>query len=400
MFKFVFDRRNDARPYPNLAPMQDNPHESYAGMGDTYPFITPCRLLLYAQDHGYPVEIYYTDQAWPHDAFYPVGLGWFDFGLDYFAMMSPEIRTYLRVKQLRVLFYYHEGDNPAHEKTRLDHLCKQHDLPLDCYVFVSGNSACVPLDRFVYFADHELFYWRSAVRWNGHSMPGCTYHDRPRSRKFTALNRFHKWWRATIMADLVQHRPILDHHSYWSYNNVDMGDQYQDNPIQLSAFPGLEQAMERFLQQGPYTCDQLDHVQQNQHWRLIADHFDDSYFHLVFETFYDADSSGGTFVSEKIFKPLRHAQPFMVFGTAGSLQILRDLGYRTFDHVLNNGYDAIKDNTQRYQQQRAELDRINQLDLHQLYQLCREDILHNQQLFLSSKYDRLDDLASRLSRIS
>jgi hypothetical protein len=399
MLKFLFDRRNDSRPYPNLAPWQHNPHESYSGLGDTYPWITPCRLLLYAQDHGYPIDIYYTDQAWPEDAWYPVGLGWFDFSLNYFELMSAEIRTWLRLGRLRVLFYYHEGDNPAHVKQRLDHLCDQHQLPRNCYVFVTGNSACANLDGFVYFADHELFYWRNSVIWNQQSMPGCAYHTRPRTRRFTALNRFHKWWRATIMADLVQHRPLLDRTSYWSYNNIDMGDQYHDNPIELHAIPGLEDAMKLFLQRAPYSCDQLTTKQHNQHWTLVPDHFDNSYVHIVFETFFDADSSGGCFISEKIFKPIRHAQPFVVFGTAGTLQTLRDLGYRTFDHVINNSYDSTENNTQRYMALRAELDRLNGLDLHQLYMACRDDILHNQQLFLASKIDRLAGLAKNLYSI-
>jgi hypothetical protein len=41
---------------------------------------------------------------------------------------------------LRVLFYYHEGDNPARIKNRLDEL-QQSLLPPNCYVFVSGNTA-------------------------------------------------------------------------------------------------------------------------------------------------------------------------------------------------------------------------------------------------------------------
>lgn len=399
MFNFVFDRRNDSRPYPNLAPMQDNPHESYTGLGDTYPYIVPCRLLYYAQDHNYPIQIYYTDQAFPTNCYYPVGIGWFDFSQDYFAMMGEEIRTYLRIGQLRVLFYYHEGDNPVHEQARLDALCAQHCLPIDCYRFVSGNTACKKLDRFVYFVDHELFYWRNSVKWNDHDMPGCSYHTRPRERKFTALNRFHKWWRATIMADLVTHRPLLDQHSYWSYNNVDMGDLPQDNPIQLDHFPGLAHSMTQFLKTAPYTCDQLNATEHNQHWRLVPDHFDNSYVHLVFETFFDADGSGGAFLSEKTFKPIRHAQPFVVFGTPHTLHILRELGYRTFDQMIENSYDDELDNTQRYEQLRNTMQQLNQQDLHQLYIQCREDIVHNQELFLASKYSRLDQLAKNLNTV-
>ena len=156
--------------------------------------------------------------------------------------------------------------------------------------------------------------------------------------------------------------------------------------------------MQMFLKNAPYTCDELNSKQHNQHWTLVADHYDNSYVHLVFETFFDADCSGGAFISEKIFKPIRHAQPFVVFGTAGSLQVLRDLGYRTFDHVINTSYDTVTDNTQRYIQVRAELDRLNSQDLHKLYQQCRDDIIHNQELLLCSKHDRLDQLAIQLQQ--
>ena len=104
MFNFVFDRCNTDRPYPNLAPMMENPHESYHGMGDTWPFIGPCRLLYYAQDHGYPCAISYLDQPIPDGAWYPVGLGFFHFEIDYFDMMSDRVKDLLRSRDLRALF--------------------------------------------------------------------------------------------------------------------------------------------------------------------------------------------------------------------------------------------------------------------------------------------------------
>jgi hypothetical protein len=400
MFKFVFDRRNDSRPYPNLAPWADDPHSSYGGLGDSYPYIAPCRLLLYAHDHDYPVSISYMDEPIPDNAYYPVGIAWFDFSLDYFGLMSPEVRTYLRTGQLRVLFYYHEGDNPEHEQARLNALCTQHDLPTTCYRFVSGNTACEALENFVYFADHELFYWRNAVRWNDRSQPGCSYHTRPRSRKFTALNRFHKWWRATIMSDLTLHRQLLtNRNSYWSYNGLDMGDQYHDNPIRIDEFAGLADSIKEFLLYTPYRCDELTADEHNQHWTLVPEHYDDAYCNLVFETFFDADTSGGAFISEKTFKPIRHAQPFVVFGTVDTLATLRRLGYRTFDHVIDNGYDSELDNTERYIRLRHTIEQLNAQDLHELYIRCREDIIHNQELFLASKYARLEELAMHLNAV-
>ena len=218
MFNFVFERRNDSRPYPNLAPMMSNPHDSYHGMGDTYPFIAPCRLLYYSDDHDFPCEISYTDQPIPDKAWYPICLAFFDFSIDYFELMSDHVKDLLRSGAMRALFYYHEGDSPWHKKQRLDQLCCDHKLPISCYKFISGNTAADTVSGFVWFPDHELFYWRNAVRWNNRSMPGISYHNRLRTRRYTVLNRTHKWWRATVMTEL-QRRGLLNS-SYWSYNNL------------------------------------------------------------------------------------------------------------------------------------------------------------------------------------
>ena len=395
MFNFVFDRCNNDRPYPNLAPMMENPHESYHGMGDTWPFIVPCRLLYYAQDHGYPCAISYLDQPIPDGAWYPVGLGFFHFEIDYFDMMSDRVKDLLRSRDLRALFYYHEGDSPYHEKNRLDRLCVEHGLPTDCYKFISGNTAADRILGFCWFPDHELFYWRHSVKWNNRSMPGVSYHNRPRARRYTALNRMHKWWRATIMTELAT-QGILDN-SYWSYNNIDNGDQWHDNPIELYRFPNLEQQLKNFVEGSPFTCDHLDSVEHNSHWMLVPEHFDDSYCNLVLETLYDAEQSGGCFISEKIFKPIRHAQPFVVFGTPNTLATLRDLGYQTFDQLLDNSYDSEINNTERCIKTLNTIKQMNQTNLHEFYVSCKDQLLHNQELFLASKYTRLQMLDQKLN---
>ena len=395
MFNFVFDRKNYARPYPNLAPIMDNPHDSYHGMGDTYPFIAPCRLLYYSNDHEFPCRISYTDQPIPDRAWYPIGLAFFDFGVDYFALMSEHVKNLLRSGAMRVLFYYHEGDNPWHEKRRLDFLCAQHDLAITCYKFVSGNTVADAVPGFVWFCDHELFYWRNAVRWNNRSMPGAVYHGRRRGHTYTVLNRLHKWWRATVMTEL-ERRGLLTG-AYWSYNNMPSNDQWQDNPIMLSEFADLEHAVKLFAQQPPVQCDQFDLEEQNNHWRLVPEHFDDAYCHVVLETLYDAEQSGGAFITEKTFKPLRHAQPFIVFGTANTLSTLRGLGYQTFDKQLDNSYDGELDNTERFKQTLNALIQLDSQDLHDFYVSCRDQIIHNQQLFLDSKHNRLAELCQKLN---
>ena len=395
MFNFVFAQRNDSRPWPNSAPMMSNPHESYHGMGDQYPWIVPCRLLLYADDHSYPVNISYLDEPIPVHAFYPIGLGWFDYSIDYFAQLPKQAIELLVQQQLTVLFYYHEGDNPALEKARLDTLCIEHNLPMDCYKFISGNTLADHLPGFVYFPDHELFYWRNSVVWNGQAQPGAEPHQRPRSRQFTALSRLHKWWRATVISYL--HREGWLDRSYWSYNTISMGDRPKDNPIELWCFNNLKDYMDNFVAGAPYACDSLSAVEHNSHWLYQPEHYEDAYCNLVLETMYDAEQSNGAFLSEKVFKPIRHAQPFVVFGTVDSLRTLRRLGYRTFDHAINNAYDQEINNTDRFIKTIQQVKRLTTVDLHEWYLSCLDDIQHNQELFVASKYARLETLYQQLT---
>jgi hypothetical protein len=269
-----------------------------------------------------------------------VGLEFFNFGIDYFELMSSKIRDKLREESVRVLFYYHEGDNPLRIKQRLDDLVNTHLLPPNCYVFVSANTAAQGIKNFVYFTDFELWYYQ-----RNHSLLPLKIHNEPRERDFTVLNRLHKSWRALAMADLKS-LDLLDN-SYWSYcESGAFADA--ECPVEIDAIAGLRTRTEEFLKSAPHISDELDHDQRNDHSTLVPKYHVNSYCNIVMETHFDADQSGGAFLTEKTFKPIKHGQLFFIAGPAGSLQVLRDLGYRVFDSVLDNSYDLEPDHTQRW----------------------------------------------------
>ena len=301
--------------------------------------------------------------------------------------MPERIRTGLFSDHVRVLFYYHEGDNPFHIKTRLDELCAKHNLRNDCYRFVSGNTAAKSLPNFVYFTDFELWYYQ-----RNRASPALKIHHEPRERDFTVLNRLHKSWRALAMTDL-KHNGILDN-SYWSY--CEAGKFIDtDCPVDIDNISGLRTRTEKFLQSAPYISDELDFDQRNDHSTLVPKYYVNSYCNIVMETHFDI-GTGGTFLTEKTFKPIKHGQMFFVAGPAGSLQVLRDLGYRVFDGILDNSYDLESDATQRWMLLTRSIF-FTQPDLPQLFELCRSDIEHNQQLFQASKSDRLNTLIKEIN---
>lgn len=385
----VADSITKGRIYPALARHQGRPYTpSWREFGAHYPYTIPLRLQEYCDHHNVKINIYNVNEQLPPKTFYSVGLGFFDFGIDYIGLLPPRVRDRLDLGNIKLLFYYHEGDNPFHIKQRLDSLCAKHQLPDNCYVFVSANTAAKSIPGFVYFNDFELWYWQR----NEHT-PAMPIHREPRERDFTVLNRLHKSWRATAMADM--HRRGLLSNSYWSYcetgSIVD-----EDNPIQIDAFENLRKDANQFLSSAPYFSDKLSMEERNNHSIQEPKYFANAYCNIVMETHFDADGSAGTFLTEKTFKPIKHGQLFFVAGPAGSLQLLRDMGYRVFDKILDNTYDRIVDHTERWRRLCAAVEQ-SQYRLKDRFEVSRADIEHNQQLFLQRKTQRLNILLEQLN---
>lgn len=390
-FNFVVDKVTKGKIYPALAQHEGRPYTpSWREFGQHYPYTTPLRLQEYCDAHGVLINMFYISDKLPTNTFYPVCLGFFDFDIDYFELMDPAVLRRLHCNELRVLFYYHEGDNPRRIKNRLDTLAQDHLLPSDCYVFVSSNTQADQLENFVTFHDFELWYYQ-----RNSNEAAVDVHTELREREFVCLSRLHKWWRATALADL-QRSNTLDN-SYWSYCEAPTDKEYtQDNPIELDMISRLRWDLEKFVSGAPYVSDELDQAQRNDHSHIVPKYHTNAYCHIVLESQFDVDQSGGAFITEKTFKPIKHGQLFFVAGGAGSLQALRDLGYRTFDSVLDNTYDLEPNHTQRWVKLHEAIKKAQAQGLHKLYVQCLEDIRHNQQLFLATKLDRLNTLHGKI----
>jgi hypothetical protein len=65
---------------------------------------------------------------------------------------------------------------------------------------------------------------------------------------------------------------------------------------------------------------------------------------IVLETLFDDDR---LHLTEKSLRPIACAQPFILAGTHGSLEYLREYGFKTFGHIWDESYDQIKDPQER-----------------------------------------------------
>jgi len=66
--------------------------------------------------------------------------------------------------------------------------------------------------------------------------------------------------------------------------------------------------------------------------------YTDTWFSVVTETIFDYPY---TFRTEKIWKPILMAHPFIVAANPGYLRDLRNAGFKTFAHLINESYDEI-----------------------------------------------------------
>lgn len=380
-----FDLWKRGRPCPNLARWSAEPYTpQWRQFSQHWPFSEPAMLYDYCQDEGVSIEA--------GKSYYPVAVSFFDFGVNWPELLPPERLQALRDGRLIMLFYYSEGDHPGRIMDHLDSQFRQAGVDPAQLRLISANSHADDLPRSAWLADDELLF-----RKRNRACDPIAAHDRPRSKMFTALVRTHKWWRASVMASLWQQG--WHDQGYFSYNAaIAVGDQEADNPIEVDRWPGLRAATHEFIRQ-QFRADDLTSDQHNDHHLVVSEHYANSYLNVILETHMDADQSGGVFLTEKTFKPIKNAQPFVIFGAAGSLARLRDLGYRTFDKVIDPTYDSIENTTDRYALAMKTLgdlfaDGLN--GMHDIYRSCMPDILHNQRHFLAPKQDRLNTLLERI----
>jgi len=391
MVTFCIDRFVDGKPYPNVANWEARPYTAeWRQFSIHWPYSEPLHFLEYLDGCGIPYSFVEWTQA-TRKSFYPISISYFDFGVDWFEIIPRIIRGKLRSKSLTLWFFYSEGDNPYRIRDHLHEQARKHDIDPARIRFTSANSVADDIVNFSHFVDDEcLFQLRNQ------DAP-IAYHEHPRSKKFTALVRTGKWWRATTMARFW--RQGLNKQGYFSYNHeISVDDLEEDNPIEVDSFENLRSDTYRFLEKCPFKSDSLSSTEHNLYATTVREHFENSYLNVILETHMDVDQSNGVFLTEKTFKPIKNCQPFVIIGAAGSIAQLKKMGYRTFDHVIDHSYDSIENTTQRWNAVCSEVERLMATDLHSLYLSCREDLLWNQNLFAAGKQDRLNSLLERLHK--
>lgn len=118
----------------------------------------------------------------------------------------------------------------------------------------------------------------------------------------------------------------------------------------------------------------------------VSSDYQNSMIEVVLETLFDDQRNH---LTEKTLRPIACGQPFILASTAGSLQYLRDYGFKTFNGLIDESYDDIQDPGQRLQCIIHEMQRISNLPTQQKQQLTHDlqpICNHNWKLFFSKDF--------------
>ena len=402
MIQWLFDKRNEHGFIPNLikdTSLRPNT-KKWWDLCINKPFSYEFRFLKYCKIDGVPTTCSLVSDYMSNSrsAYYPINLNFFDPDIDYISLMDDYSRERLLQGDFRLLFYYSEGDNPNPEiYNSLDRMCATHKLSKNQIRFVIANYKLKDQLPFVYFPDDEVYYRYLQVLENKYVK---TQNLNIRQKKFTCLIRADKAWRKIYANYLYQLN--ITKQAFFSYN----GYKYQTSHKGLDSIDKwqgyddtLLQDMLSFEMQVPIKCDDLTDEDHNNHKLINKDLFTESYFNYVVETHFDNDT---IFLTEKTFKPILNLQPFIIIGNPGSLQLLKDLGYKTFSDVIKEDYDNLSDHKDRMSKLlKVSFDLCNLSDKHhmRIQQIVSQQLQHNQKLFLSPKVNRINKLLKELEYV-
>jgi hypothetical protein len=109
---------------------------------------------------------------------------------------------------------------------------------------------------------------------------------------------------------------------------------------------------------------------------LKAEPYIDTYFSVVTETVYEYPYS---FRTEKIWKPIAMAHPWIAVANAGYYRDIRRLGFKTFGHVIDESFDSIEDNQHRIEKIAQVVEDLCRQDLASFLKECYTVCKYNQQ---------------------
>ena len=124
-------------------------------------------------------------------------------------------------------------------------------------------------------------------------------------------------------------------------------------------------------------------------WLSLFDESAECLLYLVTET---VATGRRLHLTEKTFKPICLQMPFIIVGTAGSLEYLHSYGFKTFSSLWDESYDGESNDIVRLEkiaQLLKELDALSQKEKQELFHASNDIIQHNYNHFYNGGFEKI-----------
>lgn len=165
--------------------------------------------------------------------------------------------------------------------------------------------------------------------------------------------------------DFVHQHPDLKAQCYVTYYG-------RDNQF----VPGYQDQMTPIEIRWSSECITIDNVTAGRSQIMPLDVYSQTCYSVVCET--NAEDRHHSFFTEKIAKPMLAGRPFVVLANKYYLRRLRQLGFETFDSVLDESYDCESDHVTRWRMALQQVQWLSQQDSQQIYLQLARQLAHNQ----------------------
>jgi hypothetical protein len=205
-------------------------------------------------------------------------------------------------------------------------------------------------------------------------------------RRYLSLGGKNHWHRAALIRYLEQYQ--VSNHGI-----ITMSHKDADDPIDFSELARHDSDFENWNQTQPQMSPQnyvssedlmtgikrglmgAQGFYQNCGWDVIQEK------HHVLHS--------GVYLSDKVFRSMAMGVPFVINGACHSIRALRELGYQTFDGIIDESYDDETDSIKRLQMVAQQIVKISTWDRQyqeDLWPQLREIISHNHRMIMETQH--------------
>ncbi len=366
--------------------------------------ITADQIVADGTTYLYPIEVCFTLDYFGET--YKLKIGDVEYTHNFLDTIDKKVLLGLRLGYVKiVLNYIHDPLENTFNIKRIEDIFNKFGIPSDSIIVIGGNSldsyyeeypdnkvkitnGYVVLDQLA-----DKFYQYPQVGSLGYKSDYVKVEDLDknyiRSKRFICLNRnmhrAHRWLSPYIAA-----KYNLLNNSIFSFVDIHDFDRNKiRNTIQnFINYEGddLEDIADIIAKNVPKEIDTF-HLPQGQKngFQLNNNNknfYAETYINIVSETSFNKGGGQYPFITEKTFHhPIINLQPFVVIGNPFLLQTLRDLGFKTFNPIINEDYDKCLDYRQRFKLIEKEIAKLAKMpikELHDLYYQLTDITIHNQ----------------------